>query len=223
MHGYDVVDHGRINPELGGEAGFDEFSAALNAAGLGLILDTVPNHMGVFDPANGWWMDVLENGSSSTVADHFDIDWQPVKPELAGKVLLPILDDQYGDVLERGKFRLVYEEGAFFIYAGTVKLPVAPGDLRPHPRPAAGRAGRSNSARTNEHVLELLSILTQIHNLPSRTETDPVKLAERNREKEVVKRRIAALHAACPEFRDGARRHASPSSTARPASRPAST
>jgi (1->4)-alpha-D-glucan 1-alpha-D-glucosylmutase len=199
-HGYDVVDHGRINPELGGEAGFDEFSAALKAAGLGLIIDTVPNHMGVFDPANGWWMDVLENGSSSTVADHFDIDWHPVKPELAGKVLLPILEDQYGDVLEKGKFRLVYEEGAFFIYAGMVKLPIAPGtyDLV---------IGRRRDALVrqlgdkNEHALELLSILTQIHNLPARTETDPVKLAERNREKDVVKRRIAALHAACPEFR----------------------
>src|SRR5262249_32600217 len=106
-HGYDVVDHGRINPELGGGEAFEEFSAALRRHGLGLILDTVPNHMGINDPANGWWMDVLENGPSSAVAGHFDIDWQPVKPELANKVLLPILEDQYGTALEKGKFRLV--------------------------------------------------------------------------------------------------------------------
>jgi (1->4)-alpha-D-glucan 1-alpha-D-glucosylmutase len=200
MHGYDVVDHGKINPELGGEVGFEEFAAALKSASLGLILDTVPNHMGVFDPANGWWMDVLENGASSTVADHFDIDWQPVKRELAGKVLLPILGDQYGDVLERGKFRLVYEEGAFFIYSGTVKLPIAPGTYD-H---ILGRRRDElvvQLGETDEHALELQSILTQIHNLPARTESDPVKLAERNREKEIVKRRIAALHHGCPEFR----------------------
>jgi (1->4)-alpha-D-glucan 1-alpha-D-glucosylmutase len=199
-HGYDVVDHGEINPELGGEAGFEQVAAELKAANLGLILDTVPNHMGVFDPANGWWMDVLENGVSSSVAGHFDIDWQPVKPELAGKVLLPILSDQYGDVLERGKFRLVYEEGAFFIFAGTVKLPVAPGT---YDRILGRKKDQliKELGDADEHVLELLSILTQIHNLPSRTETDAVKLAERNREKEIVKRRIASLHAACSEFR----------------------
>src|SRR4051794_6690583 len=119
-HGYDVVDHGKINPELGGDAAFEEFSAGPRRHGLGLILDTVPNHMGIHDPANGWWMDVLENGAGSAFADHFDIDWRPVKAELVGKVLLPILEDQYGTVLERGKFRLVHEEGAFFLFAGAV-------------------------------------------------------------------------------------------------------
>ncbi len=200
MHGYDVVDHHHINPELGGEAGFEEFAAALRAHGLGLIIDTVPNHMGVYDPANGWWMDVLENGPSSAVATHFDIDWQPVKPELAGKVLLPILQDQYGSVLEKGKFRLVFEDGAFFLYAGQVKLPLAPGT---YDRVLGHRKDElaKQIGETNEHVLELLSILTQIHNLPSRGETDPVRIAERNREKEVIKRRVAALANACPEFR----------------------
>jgi (1->4)-alpha-D-glucan 1-alpha-D-glucosylmutase len=199
-HGYDVVDHGKINPELGGDAGFEAFAAALKTAGLGLILDTVPNHMGVFDPANGWWMDVLENGPGAAVAGHFDIDWQPVKRELAGRVLLPILEDQYGAVLERGKFRLVHEEGSFFIYAGTVKLPVAP---ETYDRILGRRRDElvAQLGATNEHVLELLSVLTQIHNLPPRTETEPQRLAERNREKEVIKRRIAALHHAGPEFR----------------------
>src|SRR5207249_5469498 len=174
MHGYDVVDHGRINPELGGDSGFEQFSKALEQHGLGLILDTVPNHMGINDPANGWWMDVLENGPSSAVAGHFDIDWQPVKPELANKVLLPILGDQYGTVLERGQFRLASEDGSLTLFAGAVKLPLAPrtyGLVLGHRRDEfVGRLGE-----TNEHVLELLSILTAIHHLPSRTETDPDK------------------------------------------------
>src|SRR5437763_286830 len=199
-HGYDVVDHGKINPELGGEPGFEEFAAALKQHQLGLILDTVPNHMGINDPANGWWMDVLENGQSSAVADHYDIDWQPVKPELANKVLLPILEDQYGTALEKGKFRLLYEEGSFFVFAGPVKLPIAPGtyDLILRHRL---EALKDEVGETNEHFIELLSIRTAIGHLPPRTGTDPDKIAERQREKEVIKRRLAALLQASAQFR----------------------
>ncbi len=116
MHGYDVVDHSQIDPALGGEEAFEAFAAALKCAGLGLILDIVPNHMGIGETSNVWWMDVLENGPSSSYAAYFDIDWQPANPQLENKVLLPILEDQYGNVLEEGKFRLAYEDGAFFIY-----------------------------------------------------------------------------------------------------------
>ena len=137
-------------PGAGRRSGFEEFSAALKNAGLGLILDTVPNHMGVFDPANGWWMDVLENGPSSTVADHFDIDWQPVKRELAGRILLPILEDQYGAVLEKGKFRFVYEEGAFFIFRRAGQVAGCSGNLRSHPGPTAG--GIDGAARREERA-----------------------------------------------------------------------
>ncbi len=106
LHGYDVVAHDEINPELGGPEGFERFCAALEAQGLGLLLDMVPNHMGVLGADNPWWMDVLENGPASRYARHFDIDWQPAHPELQGKVLLPVLGDHYGDVLERGELRL---------------------------------------------------------------------------------------------------------------------
>jgi (1->4)-alpha-D-glucan 1-alpha-D-glucosylmutase len=107
-HGYDTVAHDRINPELGGEAGFLAFSDALRAAGLGLILDIVPNHMGI-GPDNPWWVDVLEWGEASRYAAYFDIDWTPAEPSLAGKVLLPVLGDPYGVVLERGELRLVVD------------------------------------------------------------------------------------------------------------------
>src|ERR1700754_453948 len=90
-HGYDIADHGKLNEELGGESGFDALSEALTQAGLGFVLDVVPNHMGVEPEGNHWWRDVLENGPSSIYARFFDIDWTPLKPELTDKVLLPIL------------------------------------------------------------------------------------------------------------------------------------
>ncbi|HXV47373.1 MAG TPA: alpha-amylase family glycosyl hydrolase, partial [Candidatus Binatia bacterium] len=115
MHGYDVVDHSQVDPALGGETEFATFSADLRSRGMGLILDIVPNHMGIAETSNSWWMDVLENGPSSSYASYFDIDWHPVNPHLENKVLLPILEDQYGNLLEEGKLKLVYEDGAFFI------------------------------------------------------------------------------------------------------------
>ena len=90
-HGYDVVAHDQINPELGGQAGFERFSAALKAHGMGLLLDVVPNHMGVFGADNPWWMDVLEHGEAAAYARHFDIDWHPPDPALAGRLLVPVL------------------------------------------------------------------------------------------------------------------------------------
>lgn len=200
-HGYDVTDHNHLSADLGGAEAFDEFSAALKNAGLGLILDTVPNHMGIGDPTNGWWADVLENGAASAQASHFDIDWQPVKPELAGKVLLPILEDQYGTLLEKGKFRLAFDDGRFLLFAGSVQLPVAPisyGTILARRRdPLLETVGPQSPC-----ALEYLSILTAIGHLPARTETDAEKVAERRREKEVIKRRLATLHRECPEFRD---------------------
>jgi (1->4)-alpha-D-glucan 1-alpha-D-glucosylmutase len=123
-HGYDVVDHRAINPELGGEAAFEAFVAALRAHGMGLILDIVPNHMGVFGDDNAWWQDVLQNGSLSRYARYFDIEWHPVNRDLEGKVLAPVLGDHYGSVLERGE--LVPEAGAVR-YLGH-RFPLRPGD-----------------------------------------------------------------------------------------------
>src|SRR5947209_6810090 len=199
-HGYDVTDHNHLNPELGAQADFDALAAALREHHLGLILDTVPNHMGVHGPANGWWMDVLENGPGSTYAGHFDIDWHPVKPELANRVLLAILEDQYGTVLEKGKFRLAFEDGRFDLYAGAVRLPLAPRSGDPLLRYGLPRLV-AQLGESNEHVQELESILTAIGHLPGPEEHDPARLAERAREKEVIRRRLAALVQASPEVR----------------------
>src|SRR5262249_43439496 len=125
-HGYDVSDHNRIREELGGESAFIRFSDTLRQHGLGLLIDLVPNHMGIADNRNRWWLDVLELGPGSPYAHVFDVAWSPVKRELAGKVLLPVLGDQYGIVLERGELRLQLDEGLFTVRYYETVLPIAP-------------------------------------------------------------------------------------------------
>jgi maltooligosyltrehalose synthase len=112
MHGYDVVDHQRVNEELGGEAAFERFAKTLGENGLGQVLDIVPNHMAIGAQNKLWW-DVLENGQSSRYASFFDIDWMPAEERLREKVLVPILGDQYGRVLEAGEIE-VSRTGADF-------------------------------------------------------------------------------------------------------------
>ena len=191
-HGYDVCNHRVVSQVLGGEEALAALGRHLRERGLGILLDTVPNHMGIGDPANVWWMDVLENGPSSTFAHFFDIEWSPVKPELADKVLIPVLEDQYGRVLEAGKLTLAYADGAFVVQHYDTHLPVAPRTYANILRHALETL-RSTLAGDHSDVLELESIVTALGYLPLRSERDRQKLAERNREKEIVKMRIARL------------------------------
>src|SRR6185312_13661901 len=127
-HGYDVVDHTRLNPELGGEAGFARLSEALRQHDLGLILDFVPNHIGVHFADNPWWLDMLEWGPASPHASAFDIDWEQLPYRKRGGVLLPILGSSYGESLERGEIELRYDagEGSFSCWYYEHRLPIAP-------------------------------------------------------------------------------------------------
>jgi (1->4)-alpha-D-glucan 1-alpha-D-glucosylmutase len=127
-HGYDVVDHGELNPEIGSDADFAALTAALRAHGMHLMLDLVPNHMGVLNADNPWWLDVLEHGEASAYADYFDIDWRPADAALTGKVLVPILGDQYGAVLERGAIELRFAagDGALSLWYYEHRLPIRP-------------------------------------------------------------------------------------------------
>jgi (1->4)-alpha-D-glucan 1-alpha-D-glucosylmutase len=109
-HGYDVTNQNEINPEVGGRAAHTAFTDAVRAAGLQHVVDFVPNHMGISTLTNPWWRDVLRNGPSSRFANYFDIDWNPFKTELRRKLLLPILGDQYGAVLERGELTLEWRD-----------------------------------------------------------------------------------------------------------------
>ncbi|NTX63891.1 malto-oligosyltrehalose synthase [Myxococcus sp. CA051A] len=196
-HGYDCVDHTRLNPEVGSPEDHAALCASLREHGLGQVLDVVPNHMGI-ERDNRLWFDVLENGPSSVYAKYFDIDWSPVKDELHDKVLLPILGDQYGIVLERGELKLSFREGAFFIHYYDHLLPVAPRQY--------GRILRHGLERLEARLgteaapmVELLSILTAIDHLPLRTEVERARVVERHREKEVIKRRLAAVAASSEE------------------------
>lgn len=125
MHGYDVTRHDRINPELGGEEGFSQLSEILKKEDLGLLLDIVPNHMGVGNNSL-WWQDVLENGRSSPFAEYFDIDWEPLNPNMRNKLLLPILGAQYGEELESKKIQLAIEEHRLWVKYYDHRIPVAP-------------------------------------------------------------------------------------------------
>jgi (1->4)-alpha-D-glucan 1-alpha-D-glucosylmutase len=127
-HGYDITDHGALNPELGDEQDFADFVAALRRHGLGQILDFVPNHMGVAQADNAWWLDVLEHGQASPWSGFFDIDWQPTKAELRGKVLAPFLGDHYGAVLEGGELRLAFDSGGgtLSVWYHDHRFPVSP-------------------------------------------------------------------------------------------------
>lgn len=127
-HGYDIIDHNALNPELGDDDDFEALVSALRRHGMGQIVDFVPNHMGVGMADNEWWLDVLEWGSSSPFAKYFDIDWDPAKPELRGKVLLPVLGDHYGEALERGELQLRFEaeQGSFSVWYHGHRFPIAP-------------------------------------------------------------------------------------------------
>lgn len=129
-HGYDIIDHNALNPEIGSPESFSKFCRALRAHGMGQILDFVPNHMGVGKTDNAWWLDVLEWGESSPYADYFDIDWSAPRRSFPGKVLLPVLGDQYGAVLERGELRLKFdvEYGGFSIWYFENRFPIRPRD-----------------------------------------------------------------------------------------------
>src|SRR5438876_11164960 len=110
-HGYDIIDHNALNPEIGTEDDYEALVATLKEHGLGQILDIVPNHMGVATNDNAWWNDVLENGSASRYAGYFDIAWRASpRPHLRDKVLLPILGETYGDTLESGQLRLTFAQ-----------------------------------------------------------------------------------------------------------------
>jgi (1->4)-alpha-D-glucan 1-alpha-D-glucosylmutase len=191
-HGYDITDPTQLNPEIGTDEDYRRFVEELRRRSMGQILDVVPNHMGIGKSSNPWWQDVLENGPSSPYSTFFDIDWHPVKSELEDKVLLPILSDQYGAVLENQEITLEYGEGRFLVRYYDHRLPIAPKTsvqvLTHRLEEFLERGGADDP-----HVQELLSIITALRHLPGRKERDPRLVAELYREKEIARRRLAAV------------------------------
>src|SRR5450432_1914974 len=201
LHGYDIVDHNSFNPEIGSAEEFDRFVAALHDHDMGLILDIVPNHMGVMGSDNAWWLDVLENGEASIYASFFDIDWQPLKEELHGKVLVPVLSDHYGAVLESGDLKLVFhsQRGELDVSYFEHRFPVDPRDYpRVLQRCADTLAG--TLGEQNRDLLEFQSLIAAFSHLPARQDTNKDRIAERNRDKEIHKGRLAELGSRSPEI-----------------------
>jgi (1->4)-alpha-D-glucan 1-alpha-D-glucosylmutase len=201
VHGYDVTNHGRLNPEIGSREDFSRLSERLRQLGMGMIADVVPNHMCIEHPSNGWWWDVLENGPSSPFARFFDIDWKPPKQDLANKVLLPILGDQYGRVLEDQQITVMYNRNGFVADVGNRKLPLTARSWAVALEPAL-RELKEKLGDANEHVLELESILTGLSHLPGNDEKGKARIHERQREKEIIRKRLAALLDASVEARE---------------------
>ena len=184
-HGYDIIGHRELNPEIGSREDFDAFVTQLRAHGMGQIMDVVPNHMGVMAADNEWWMDVLENGQASAYADYFDIDWHPASAHLANRLLVPVLGGHYGALLEAGELKLAFEAeaGTFSVRYHHHRFPVDP--------------------RTYPQILssveaDLHDLVAKFGNLPPREALDLA--AERDLVKEELKRGLAHLCSADPRM-----------------------
>ena len=192
LHGYDVTDHSAVNPESGSDKDLLEFAERVRRHSMGLIADVVPNHMCISDSSNRWWWDVLENGPYSPFSRYFDIDWHPPKPDLTNKVLIPVLGDQFGRVLENQELAVLYDGGAFHVAYHETRLPLSPGSwpliLRP---PLIGLKRRLGD--THPSIVELESILIGLSHLPYGADIEDVIVQELQREKEVIKQRLARL------------------------------
>ncbi len=178
-HGYDITDHNQLNPEIGTEEEFGELAAELKARDMGLLLDIVPNHMGVGAGDNLWWQDVLQNGRASAYADFFDIDWEPLKPELRNKVLIPILARPYGEALEEGNIHVVFEDDRFFVRYFDKVLPLDPQTIPMIFVPMeAWQHQREHQAARDE----LDALLNAFGRLPSNCVTAPGEVQQRQNE-----------------------------------------
>jgi len=194
-HGYDVIDHASLNPEVGDERDFERMCLALRRHGMGQMLDLVPNHMGVLEADNAWWLEVLEHGPASAHANTFDIEWSPAAPEMQGRVLLPVLGDHYGRVLESGELQLHFlaEDGEFALRYWNHRFPLDPATypeiFAVLPAPPAQDESESDS-----HAV-VASLLASFERLPPRDSSDDEQRRARVRDAGVYKRNLARLAA----------------------------
>ncbi len=189
-HGYDVVDHSQPNVELGGVDGHERLCAALAERNLGHVIDIVPNHMSIASSHNAWWLSVLEHGPASPYAEYFDVDWESSDERQRNKVLMPILGDHYGRVLEAGGIRLLREDGRFFIETSGRKLPLAPLSL-PYVLQFALQ-------QYPDDELEFYS--DALRALPTTSQNDVDSLLRRTRHFSVVSRLLSRLVEEQPEL-----------------------
>ncbi|MDB5947805.1 MAG: malto-oligosyltrehalose synthase, partial [Ramlibacter sp.] len=192
-HGYDIVDHNALNPEVGTDLEHEKMCQALRRHRMGQMLDMVPNHMGALEADNAWWLDVLEHGQASPHAETFDIEWHPAAPEMRGRVLLPVLGDHYGRVLESGELQLHFDRdsGEFGLRYYNHRFPVDP---RHYPDIFAGapQPPPSDDGQRDAQAV-VASLLDAFAHLPARDETDPAARQRRQRDSALHKRSLARL------------------------------
>ncbi|HEX5435271.1 MAG TPA: malto-oligosyltrehalose synthase, partial [Candidatus Angelobacter sp.] len=191
MHGYDITDHNQLNPEVGSYEDLQALARELKNYGMGQVLDIVPNHMGIGQGDNPWWRDVLANGRTSEFAEFFDIDWDPIKPELKDKLLLPILGDQYGAELECGRIKLILDKDGFHIVYFDKNLPLDTGTIALIFEPF-------NNEITSQ---EFRNLLTGLRNLPSHSVRDDELVRQRRRSVGPLTEALQRLLQTAPEVR----------------------
>jgi (1->4)-alpha-D-glucan 1-alpha-D-glucosylmutase len=201
-HGYDVVDHGEIEPAFGGEEAFLKMAEAARAAGLGIVIDVVPNHMGINDSGNRYWIDVLENGETARWANFFDIDWDAIPQTLKHRVLQPVLGAPFGIALEQGDLKVTYAERRLQVSYFDRLFPLAPWTwpavlelVVKHLAQDVTEAERSaDDARLRRiERTELESVIAQLRHLPGRGDHSGTAMRERYREQRIARRRLAHL------------------------------
>jgi (1->4)-alpha-D-glucan 1-alpha-D-glucosylmutase len=194
MHGYDIIDHNKINDEIGTEAELFELVGALHERGMTLILDVVPNHMGVGYGTNPWWQDLLQNGRASKFANYFDIDWDPLKEELENKVLLPVLGNPYGEELEAGRLKLRFNGREFCLDYYDRQLPIDPQTYPMIIQPQGEPDTTSADGR------EFLGLLAAFAELPDHETEDSERATKRQKQLPFLFQRLHELMARSTEM-----------------------
>ena len=201
LHGYNIVDHNALNPEIGDQAEFNAYVEQLHQYEMGQILDIVPNHMGVGGDDNAWWLHVLENGESSKYAAFFDIDWHPANPVLDNKILLPFLGNHYGTILENSEFSLEFDSknGSFNVRYYEHLFPIDP---RTYPQILDLQFDNLEQLDTYSQELleELTTLIVECKALPRRNDLSDSQPALRHQGVLAIKRHLADLYQAHPEL-----------------------
>jgi len=185
MHGYDIINHERLNPEIGTDEDLQQLVRELSAHSMSIVLDIVPNHMGV-STNTPWWRDVLQHGRASEYSDFFDIDWNPLKPELHNKLLLPVLGGQYGEELEDGHLQVRNRDGELVIQYYDHNFPIDPQTL-PLMFEALGPLPQTREEAATADLRRFAEILEQLRSLPQHSSTDPEGGRQRRRAWEQVR------------------------------------
>ncbi|MFU8815838.1 MAG: malto-oligosyltrehalose synthase [Pseudomonadales bacterium] len=218
-HGYDVTDPDAIDVDIGSRRAHRDWLAALAARGMSHVLDIVPNHMGVMGDDNAWWLDVLEHGEAAEHSCFFDIDWEPPERALAGKLLIPVLGDSYGEILDQGHLQLGFDgtDGRFGVRYYQHLFPIDPREYALVLKPAAAAQQPPADAAARESAkpgtqpyatlseasrLELTSISTAFAKLPRRANTSRSAVVERYRDSELLRQRLLGLYRDDPAVAD---------------------